>query len=130
MTLSGDDAGLFEFFDGDLYLKAGTVLDFEGGNTTLDVTVAVDDPAVGGIGADDSETLSINVTNVVDGQIILGGNGREPLTGTNAEDTITGGNGKDVLNGGGGDDTLSAGNGADVLDGGGWQRYDGRRQRQ
>ena len=46
LTLSGNDAALFEVFDGDLYLKAGTVLDFEG-NPTLDVTVAVDDPAVG-----------------------------------------------------------------------------------
>ena len=30
LTLSGNDAALFEVFDGDLYLKAGTVLDFEG----------------------------------------------------------------------------------------------------
>ena len=39
LTLSGDDAALFEIFDGDLFLRAGTVLDFEGGNTQLDVTV-------------------------------------------------------------------------------------------
>ena len=63
LTLSGDDAALFEVFDGELYLKAGTVLDFEGGNTTLDVTVAVDDPAVAGT-PDDSEALSISVTDV------------------------------------------------------------------
>ena len=43
LTLSGADAALFEIFDGDLYLKAGTVLDFEGDNTTLDVTVEVND---------------------------------------------------------------------------------------
>ena len=39
------------------------MLDFEGGNTTLDVTVEVDDPAVGGT-PDDSEALSISVTDV------------------------------------------------------------------
>jgi Ca2+-binding RTX toxin-like protein len=116
LTLSGADAALFEISDGSLYLKAGTVLDFEGGNTTLDVTVAVDDPAVGGT-PDDSEALSISVTNVV-GKTIIGGNGAQTLTGTNEEDTITGGNGKDVLNGGGGNDILTGGNGADVLNGG------------
>ena len=47
LSLSGDDAALFEFFDGDLYLKGGTVLDFEDGNTTLDVTVLVNNSAVG-----------------------------------------------------------------------------------
>jgi Ca2+-binding RTX toxin-like protein len=92
------------------------VLDFEGGNTTLDVTVAVDDPTVGGT-PDDSKALSISVTNVV-GIRIVGGNGGQTLTGTIEEDSITGGNGKDVLNGGGGNDTLSGGNGADVLNGG------------
>ena len=63
LTLSGEDAALFEIFDGDLYLKAGTVLDFEGGNTTLDVTVEVNDTTVGGT-PDDSEALSISVTDV------------------------------------------------------------------
>ena len=116
LTLSRADAGLFEISAGALYLRAGTVLDFEGGNTTLDVTVAVDDPAVGGT-PDDSETLSISVTNVV-GETIVGGNGGQTLTGTIEEDTITGGNGKDVLNGGGGNDILSGGRGADVLNGG------------
>jgi hypothetical protein len=41
LTLSGADKDLFFIsIDGtELFLKAGTVLDFEGGNTTLDVTV-------------------------------------------------------------------------------------------
>ena len=63
LGLSGDDAALFEIFDGDLYLKAGTVLDYESGNTKLDVTVEVNDPAVVGT-PDDSEALSISVTNM------------------------------------------------------------------
>ena len=48
LALSGDDAALFEIFEGKLYLKAGTVLDYESGNTKLDVTVKVNDPAVVG----------------------------------------------------------------------------------
>ena len=63
LTLSGDDAALFEIFEGELYLKAGTVLDYESGNTKLDVTVKVDDLAVVGT-PDDSEALSISVTDV------------------------------------------------------------------
>ncbi len=43
LELVGDDAGLFELnSDQDmLFLRAGQVLDFEGGNTQLDVTVQV-----------------------------------------------------------------------------------------
>jgi Ca2+-binding RTX toxin-like protein len=65
---------------------------------------------------DDSETLSISVTNVV-GKTIVGGNSGQTLPGTNEEDAITGGKGKDVVNGRGGNDSLSGGNGADVLNG-------------
>ena len=46
LSLSGADAGLFEIEGAALYLKADTVLDYET-NPVLDVTVAVDDPAVG-----------------------------------------------------------------------------------
>jgi Ca2+-binding RTX toxin-like protein len=118
LTLSGADKDLFTFSTDhrELFLKAGTVLDFEGGNTTLDVTVVVNDSTVGGT-PDGIEALSISVTNVL-GQTIVLGNGGQTRTGTIEEDTITGGNGKDVLNGGGGNDTLSGGNGADVLNGG------------
>ncbi len=60
LELVGDDAGLFDL-NGDqtqLFLRAGQVLDFEGGNTQLDVTVQVmGNPAV-------SAGLSIPVTNV------------------------------------------------------------------
>ena len=84
LTLSGADAALFEIFEGDLYLKAGTVLDFEGGNTTLDVTVEVDDPAVGGT-PDDSEALSISVTDVNAAPTLA----LENTTTSLAEDTYT-----------------------------------------
>jgi Ca2+-binding RTX toxin-like protein len=116
LTLSGDDAALFEIVGSELFLRAETVLDFEGGNTTLDVTVLLNDPAMEDI-PDDSESLSISVTNV-GGVTIAGGKGGQTLNGTIEEDTITGGNGKDVLNGGGGSDILSGGNGVDILNGG------------
>jgi hypothetical protein len=62
LSLSGDDADLFEIDGSDLFLKAGVVLDFET-NGTLDVTVDVDDADVGD-SPDDSASLSITVTNV------------------------------------------------------------------
>jgi len=47
LSLSGPDAALFEVVgDDELHLKTGTVLDHET-NPVLDVTVEVDDPAVG-----------------------------------------------------------------------------------
>lgn len=116
LMLTGDDATLFEIVGGALYLNAGTVLDFESGNTRLDVTVRLDDPTVGGT-PDDSESVSIGITNV-DGKIITGGNGGQALVGTGEADTISGGNGDDVLGGEGGNDSLSGGNGTDVLNGG------------
>lgn len=46
LSLSGDDAGLFEIVTGGLFLRRGITLDFET-NPQLDVTVAVDDSTVG-----------------------------------------------------------------------------------
>jgi hypothetical protein len=64
LSLSGDDAALFEIVGTELFLKAGTVLDFET-DTSLDVTVEVDDAAVGAT-PDDTDSMSITVTNVND----------------------------------------------------------------
>lgn len=49
---------------------------------------------------------------------LLGGNGKDILTGGSGNDCLQGGNGKDVLNGGAGNDCLDGGNGKDVLSGG------------
>jgi Ca2+-binding RTX toxin-like protein len=49
---------------------------------------------------------------------ILGGNGRDVITGGSGPDTLDGGNGPDTLTGGAGDDVLSGGNAKDSLDGG------------
>ena len=116
LTLSGDDAALFEVFDGDLYLKAGTVLDFEGGNPTLDVTVEVDDPAVAG-SPDDTEALVVTVQDVA-GETINGTSRADTLTGTIEADVINGLAGNDNLQGLGGNDTLDGGSGRDTMAGG------------
>ncbi|WP_207497544.1 putative Ig domain-containing protein [Limimaricola pyoseonensis] len=59
LGLAGADAGLFEITGSELFLKAGTDLSALAG--PLDVTVTVDDIAVGAT-PDDSVTLSIDVT--------------------------------------------------------------------
>ncbi len=61
LALSGADAGLFEIVGTELRLKANTVLDFET-NSTLDVTVEVDDTTVGS-SPDDTAGLSITITD-------------------------------------------------------------------
>ncbi|MES1164477.1 MAG: lamin tail domain-containing protein, partial [Verrucomicrobiota bacterium] len=47
LTVTGADAGFFEVDSTGLYIKAGTILDFEA-KSTYSVTVAVDDPTAGG----------------------------------------------------------------------------------
>ncbi len=64
ITLAGADAALFEIIGDGLFLKAGTLLDFET-NPALDVTVVVDDPTVGGT-PDDSASVHIDVTDVAE----------------------------------------------------------------
>ncbi len=68
LTLSGADAGLFEIVDNsgtiELRLIAGAVLDFET-NPSLDVTVNVDDAAVG-ITPDASAGFTLAVTDVAE----------------------------------------------------------------
>ena len=46
---------------------------------------------------------------------IVGGGGKDVLTGTPEDETICGSGGKDTIDGGGGDDTLVGGNGKDTL---------------
>jgi Ca2+-binding RTX toxin-like protein len=118
LTVSGDDAALFEIDGTELFLKAGTVLDYEAGNTVLDVTVAVDDPDVGG-SPDGSAALSINVTNII-GETWVGSKfrGAQTHSGTDEEDKLSGGSYNDTLDGAGGNDTINAGGGNDIVIGG------------
>jgi len=71
LSLSGADASLFEITGDALYIKVGSALDFET-NPSLDVTVNVDDTSVGTT-PDDSESMSIALTNVADFEIVKNG---------------------------------------------------------
>jgi hypothetical protein len=61
LSLSGDDAALFEIDGTEVFLRAGSVLDFET-DANLDVTVELDDADIGS-GPDDSVALNIAVTD-------------------------------------------------------------------
>jgi Ca2+-binding RTX toxin-like protein len=105
LSLSGADASYFEILDGDLYIKSGTVLDFEPKSSYL-VTVAADDNSVGGT-PDASVDFSLTLTNVV-----------EVFTSvTPAPETVSGDRGDDILDGSNdstGLDTLAGGAGGDA----------------
>ena len=62
LSLNGVDRDLFEIVGSELFLKAGSDLDFEA-NPVLDVTVEVDDPSLG-VSFEDSAVHAINITDV------------------------------------------------------------------
>ena len=62
LTLSGADASLFEIVGTELFLTANSEIDFES-QSTLDVTVEVDDPTLGST-FEDSDSLTITVIDV------------------------------------------------------------------
>ncbi|MEL1253729.1 SdiA-regulated domain-containing protein [Flavobacterium sp. DGU38] len=63
LSLSGADAGSFQIIGSALYIKAGTVLDYET-KTSYDVTVNVDDTTVGST-PDASVNFTLSITDVV-----------------------------------------------------------------
>jgi uncharacterized protein YjiK len=65
LTVTGPDASSFVVDATGLYLKAGTVLDYEA-KTSYDVSVAVDDPGVGATPDATSAPLTLQVTDVAD----------------------------------------------------------------
>ena len=78
---------------------------------------------VGGLLGVSVSALNGHDTVLVDAAVtlpvtLLGGNGRDSLTGGSGADTLDGGNGKDLLVGGAGDDHLFGGRSRDVLEGG------------
>ena len=114
LSLSGADAALFEISGGDLYLKAGAVLDFET-NPVLDVTVSLDDAGVGAT-PDGTVALAIMVTDAA--ETITGNKKSNVLVGTAASEIINGKGGSDTIRAGGGNDTIIGGGGADTVAGG------------
>ena len=63
LTVSGTDATFFEITNGSLYIKAGSILDFET-KTSYSLTVNVDDPTLGST-PDLTTNFSLAVTDVV-----------------------------------------------------------------
>jgi Ca2+-binding RTX toxin-like protein len=135
-TLSGADASVFEVVGGALYIKSGTLLDFESGKIAYNVTVALDDTTVGAT-PDDSESFTVTVADVVfppqtggpgndtltgqpgiEDETLSGGEGNDTLYGLDGVDVLNGEGGNDDLYGGGHNDTLNGGTGNDILDGG------------
>jgi predicted outer membrane repeat protein len=114
LSLAGADAALFEIVGTQLRLKAGAKLDFET-NPTLDVTVRVDDPGVGGP-IDAFRSLSIKVTDAL--EVINGNNNANKLVGGNSAEIISGLGGNDRIIGNGGNDRIIGGRGVDTMTGG------------
>jgi Ca2+-binding RTX toxin-like protein len=108
LSLSGSDAGSFEIVGSELYIKAGTTLDFET-KSSYAVTVAVNDVTVGS-NPDASTTFNLTLTDVNEATGIING--------TNAADNIPGTAGNDTINGLDGNDTIRAGMGDDIISGG------------
>ena len=77
----------------------------------VDGTISLKATLLGGNGRD-------TLTGGAGGDLIQGGNGRDTLYGRAGDDTLEGGNAKDVLAGGDGNDSLSGGRGKDTVTGG------------
>ena len=126
LALTGADAASFEIVGSALYLKAGTVLDFES-NTSYAVAVTVDDPIVGATPDATSTIYELNVSNVP-GVTITGTSAVNTIDAThtvagqpfptNEEDMINAGGGNDTIHALGGNDFINGGAGADTMFGG------------
>jgi uncharacterized protein len=65
LTVAGTDANFFETSGTELFLKAGTVLDYET-KTSYQVSVRVDDPSVGNTPDAITTTFTLGITDVVE----------------------------------------------------------------
>jgi len=132
LGLTGADAAFFEIVGTQLFLKAGTVLDFEA-KASYAVAVTVDDPSLGATPDATSTTYTLNVGDVT-GSSITGTNAGELIDATHTvagqplpseePDSINGRGGDDTISGLGGNDVIVGGAGADTMYGGtGNDRY-------
>jgi|GEM_PF-6306670 len=116
LALAGADAALFEIIGTELFLRAGTALDFET-RPSLDVSVTLDDPALG-TGIEASLPLSLAISDADEALLIVGGPGPDALTGGAFDDTLAGLAGEDTIDGGAGNDRISGSDDNDDLSGG------------
>lgn len=122
LVITGDDAAFFEIIGNALYLKAGSILDFEQ-KGSYSVSVGADDPALPGSpdAAGAGFKLSIGdvspeiVSGTAGNDALFGGALADKLTGLGGDDVLDGGGGADTLTGGAGDDTYGVDNALDVV---------------
>ncbi len=112
-SIAEDASGLFEVVGNELKLKDGASLDYETKNT-YDITIEVTDSA----GDSHWETFTVNVTNVLETNLIEGTNRSETLVGGGSSDEIYAGGGNDRVYGRGDDDFIFGEGGRDYLRGG------------
>ena len=106
-SIQGGSA-LFEIVGDEVRVKAGADIDYETA-TSHDITVEVTDAA----GATYSETITINVQDVQEYNIITGTPNADTLIGTAADDMIDGLAGNDRIYGGDGNDIIDGNAGRD-----------------
>ncbi|MEO1251982.1 MAG: cadherin domain-containing protein [Pseudomonadota bacterium] len=112
-AIADDPSGMFEIVGDQLKLKAGLSLDFET-QPSHDVTLE----AIGSSGESTPLTVTINVTDVDEINLIEGTNAADRLNGTNGADEIIGRGGNDRISGRGGDDIIFGDGGRDNIRGG------------
>lgn len=83
LSLSGTDVANFEIDGTQLFLKAGTVLDFET-KPQFEITVAVDDATIG-INPEDTVTYTLAISDVEEGIVLREGTAFETI----AQETVT-----------------------------------------
>lgn len=123
LSVTGADSAFFEIVDGVLYLKAGTVLDFEK-KASYAVAVQANDPAVGGPVDAISPVHTIYVGNLTTETLtgtpladtLIGSSDIDSIFGLAGADTLNGGANHDLLVGGPGPDTMTGGPGEDKFD--------------
>lgn len=116
LSVAGAEAQFFEIVAGSLFLKSGTLLDFET-RATYSVAVAVDDIMIGGAADLTSDVFTFTVRNVSP-EILMGTAASESLRGGSDVDRIFGGAGNDSLYGFASNDLLTGGAGRDTMAGG------------
>ncbi|HDL17272.1 MAG TPA: hypothetical protein ENH27_05470, partial [Rhizobiales bacterium] len=109
----GGEASNFEVVGNEILVKAGANIDFEMAQSH-DISVEVTDSA----GNTYSETVTINVSDVDEGNVIIDTAEAVAISGSASIDAIHGRGGDDVIDGAGGADTLYGDAGNDVIAGG------------
>jgi len=112
-AVTGIEAANFEVVGNEILVKAGASIDFEAAQSH-DISVEVTDSA----GNTYSETVTINVSDVDEGNVIFGTAVADKITGTSGVDAIHGNSGDDIIQGNGGNDTIYGDAGNDTIDGG------------